>query len=333
MRAAVSTRYGPPDVVSLRDVPAPVPGPAELLVRVDATTVNRTDCAYRAAKPFFVRSFTGLRRPRRTILGTEFAGEVVETGGQVHRFAVGDRVFGYCEGPFGAHAEYLVVAQDAMVATIPDGIQLHVAAAATEGCHYALSAIRRAGVRPGDRVLVNGATGGIGSAAVQLLAAMDVTVTAVCAGENADLVRGLGAAAVVDHLTEDFTRTTQRYDVVFDAVGKSTFGHCRRILRPDGVYLSSELGPGWQNIPLALVGPLRRGRKRVVFAFPDEGQSVVEGIRDRLAAGTFRPVIDRSYGLEDIVSAYRYVETGQKIGNVVVTVRDESAQQGPTARG
>ncbi|WP_154792792.1 NAD(P)-dependent alcohol dehydrogenase [Occultella kanbiaonis] len=327
MRAAVSTRYGAPDVVSVRDVPAPVPGPDELLVRVDVTTVNRTDCAYRAAHPFFVRSFTGLRRPRRTILGTEFAGEVVRTGARVHRFTVGERVFGYCEGPFGAHAEYLVVAQDAMVATVPDGIGQREAATATEGCHYALSAVRRAGVRPGERVLVNGATGGIGSAAVQLLAAMDVTVTAVCAGEHADLVRGLGAAEVVDYLTEDFTRTTQRYDVVIDAVGKSTFGRCRQLLEPDGVYLSSELGPGWQNIPLALFGTLRRGRQRVVFPFPDEGQAVVEGIRDRLAAGTFRPVIDRSYPLEDIVSAYRYVETGQKIGNVVVTVRDESAER------
>ncbi|TDE91755.1 NAD(P)-dependent alcohol dehydrogenase [Occultella glacieicola] len=318
----MSTRYGPPDVVAVRDdVPTPVPGPGELLVRVEVTTVNRTDCAYRRATPFFVRSFTGLRRPRRTVLGTEFAGEVVGTGAQVDRFAVGEMVFGYVEGRFGAHAEYLVVAQDGMVAKVPDGIGLREAAAATEGCHYALSAIRRAGVRPGHRVLVNGGTGGIGSAAVQALAELGASVTAVCRGAHLDLVRGLGAEHVIDFETEDFTRSATTYDVIIDAVGKSTFGRCRRILTPDGIYISSELGPFAQNLPLALIGSLRRGRQRVVFPFPDEGQAVVEGIRDRLAAGTFRPVIDRSYPLADIVAAYRYVETGQKIGNVLIDVR------------
>ena len=222
MRAAVSTRYGPPEVVAVIDVPAPVPGPGELLVRIDATTVNRTDCAYRAARPFFMRSVTGLRRPRRTILGTEFAGEVAAVGDQVDRFAVGDRVFGYCEGPFGAHAEYLVVAEGSMVATVPAGLAQAEVAAATEGWHYARSAIRRAGIRPGGHALVNGATGGIGSAAVQLLAAMEVTVTAVCAGEHAELVRRLGAHEVVDLTAEDFTSGTARYDLVFDAVGKSS---------------------------------------------------------------------------------------------------------------
>lgn len=321
MRAAVNTRYGPPEVVTVTEVPVPEPGDGELLVRVDATTVNRTDCAYRAARPFFMRSFTGLRRPRRTILGTEFAGEVVGTGAQVDRFEVGDRVFGYVEGRFGAHAEYAAVHQSASVATVPVGVSQTVAAAATEGFHYARSAIRRAGVRPGDRVLVNGATGGIGSAAVQQLATMRVTVTGVCAGEHADLVRGLGADHVVDYETEDFTALPQHFEVVFDAVGKSTFGRCRRLLRPDGVYVSSELGPGWQNLPLSLIGTVRRGRQRVIFPFPEDNQAVVEEIRDHLAAGTFRPVIDRTYPLEEIAEAHRYVETGQKIGNVAITVR------------
>lgn len=322
MRAAVSATYGPPEVVQVCEIPAPTPGPEELLVRVCVTTVNRTDCAYRAARPFFMRSFTGLRRPRRTVLGTEFAGEVVATGSGVDRFAVGDQVFGYCEGRFGAHAEFLVVSQDASVATVPAGLGLSEAAAATEGCHYARSAIRRAGVRPGDHVLVNGATGGIGSAAVQLLVAMGATVTAVCPGEHVDLVQGLGPEQVVDFATEDFTRSGERFAVVIDAVGKSTFRRCRPILRPDGVYVSSELGPGWQNLPLSLISPVRRGRQRVVFPYPEDDQSVVEEIRDLLATGAFRPVIDRTYPLEEIVSAYRYVESGQKIGNVLITVRD-----------
>lgn len=321
MRAAVNLTYGPPEVVTVTDVPVPEPGHGELLVRVDATTVNRTDCAYRAARPFFMRALTGLRRPRRTILGTEFAGEVTAAGEGVDRFSVGDLVFGYCEGRFGAHAEYVVVHQTSSVATVPTGVSQSAAAAATEGFHYARSAILRGGVQPDDVALVNGATGGIGSAAVQQLAAMGVTVTAVCAGEHAELVRGRGAAHVVDYTTEDFTRLPQRFDLVFDAVGKSSFGRCRRLLRPDGVYVSSELGPGWQNLPLSLVGTLRRGHRRVVFPFPEDNQAVTEEVRDHLAAGTFRPVIDRTYPLQDIVSAHRYVESGQKIGNVVITVR------------
>jgi NADPH:quinone reductase-like Zn-dependent oxidoreductase len=320
MRAAVNTAYGPPEVVQVRDVAVPAPGPGELLVRVDVTTVNRTDCAYRAARPFVMRGLTGLRRPRRTILGTEFAGEVVSTGDEVDRFVVGDQVFGYLEGRFGTHAEYAVVPQSGSVATVPPGISLPEAAASTEGFHYARSAIRRSGVRPGDHVLVNGATSGIGSAAVQQLVAMGATVTAVCSAEHADLVRGLGAKHLVDYTTQDFTDTEQRFHVVIDAVGKSTFGRCRRILRPAGVYVSSELGPGWQNLPLALVGQLQRGHRRVVFPFPEDSQAVVEEIADHLASGSFRPVIDRRYPLDDITSAYRYVESGQKIGNVVITV-------------
>ncbi|WP_347756228.1 NAD(P)-dependent alcohol dehydrogenase [Agrococcus sp. ProA11] len=323
MRAAVSARYGAPDVVVVRDIPAPVPADDEILIRVSATTVNRTDCAYRAARPFFMRAFTGLRRPRRTVLGTEFVGEVVQAGGAVDRFAVGDRVFGYCEGRFGAHAELLVVRQGSAVATVPEGIDQVTAAAATEGSHYAASAIRRAGVRAGDRVLVNGATGGIGSAAVQLLAAMGARVTAVCHAEHADLVRGLGAERVLALEDGDFTRGPDRFALVLDAVGKSTFSRCRRILEPDGVYVSSELGPGWQNIPLSLVGLVLRRGQRVVFPLPDEGLPMLERIREHLAAGTFRPVIDRSYPLDDIADAYRYVESGQKVGNVVITVRDD----------
>lgn len=310
-------------MVVVQDVPAPVPADDEILIRVDATTVNRTDCAYRAARPFFMRAFTGLRRPRRTVLGTEFAGEVAQVGASVDRFSVGDRVFGYCEGRFGAHAELLAVRQGSSVATVPDGVDQISAAAATEGSHYAASVIRRAGVRAGDRVLVNGATGGIGSAAVQLLAAMGAHVTAVCHAEHAELVRGLGANDVIALEERDFTRSAGRYAVVLDTVGKSTFGRCRRLLEPGGVYVSSELGPGWQNIPLSIVGlVLRRGR-RVVFPLPDEGLPMIERIREHLAAGTFRPVIDRTYPLEDIALAYRYVETGQKVGNVVIMVRGD----------
>jgi NADPH:quinone reductase-like Zn-dependent oxidoreductase len=319
MKAAVQTRYGPPDVVHVRDVPAPAPGEHELLVKVHATTVNRTDCGFRAAHPFVVRLFSGLRRPRRTILGNEFAGTVEATGTGVASFAVGDRVFGYCEGPFGAHAEYMTVRDDASVATVPDHVTFEQAAAATEGAHYALSFVRAAKVRAGQDVLVNGATGAIGSAAVQILKSLGVRVTAVCGSPNLELVRGLGADRVVDYTAEDFTRDAQRYDVVIDAVGKSSFGKCRRLLKPRGIYLSSELGPRLENPVLALVTPLFRGRK-VMFPIPKHDQEMVRYFRGLLETGQFKPLIDRRYPLEQIVDAYRYVESGRKIGNVVIAL-------------
>ncbi|MDW4905160.1 NAD(P)-dependent alcohol dehydrogenase [Streptomyces sp. ADMS] len=320
MKAAVRSRYGPPDVVRIVEMDRPPVGDHDVLVRVHATTVNRTDCAYRAARPFFMRAFTGLTRPRLTVLGTEYAG-VVEAvgGGSIADFSVGDRVFGYNEGAFGAHAEYLAVPHDGPIATMPAGMTFEEAAPGTEGAHYALAFITKAGVGAGHDVLVYGAAGGIGSAAVQLLKQRGATVTAVCDTARLELVKGLGADRVVDRTAQDFTRDEQRYDAVFDAVGKSTFGRCRRLLKPGGVYLSSELGPGGQNLLLPLVTPLFRGRK-VRFPFPTQDQAMVRYFRELMEAGAFRPVIDRRYPLERIGDAYRYVETGQKTGNVVVTV-------------
>jgi len=319
MKAAVHTRYGPPDVVRVAEVDRPVAGPGRVLVRVHATTVNRTDCAYRAAKPFFVRAGTGLRRPRKTVLGTEFAGEVSEVGDGVTGFRVGERVFGYLEGPFGAHAEFAAVAADGPIATIPDDVDYAHAAAATEGSHYASTLIRGAKIQSGQDVLVNGATGAIGSAAVQLLKVHGARVTAVCGPEHLDLVAGLGADRVIDRAAVDFTKDDQTYDVILDAVGKSTFGRCRRLLRPRGRYLSTDLGPWSQNLALALVTPLLRGR-RLVFPIPRQNQEMVRYFQGLLESGEFTPVIDRTYPLAEIVEAYRYVETGQKVGNVVITV-------------
>ncbi|MFA1539077.1 NAD(P)-dependent alcohol dehydrogenase [Actinomadura monticuli] len=319
MKAAVHSRYGPPDVVRIADVDEPTVGAGDVLVKVHATTVNRTDCGYRAAKPFFIRLLTGLARPRRQVLGTEFAGVVTAVGGGVSSFAAGDRVFGYNEGPFGTHAEYVSVAEDGAIAAMPEGAAFDVAAAGTEGSHYALSALRTAGIAAGQDALVYGATGAIGSAAVQLLKVLDVTVTAVCDAANLEWVRDLGPDRVVDYTAQDFTADQQRYDLVLDAVGKSTFGRCRRLLKPGGVYMSSDLGPGWQNIPLTLVTPLFRG-KRVKFGVPVQNKEMVEYFRDLIESGRFRPVIDRRYPLDEIVDAYRYVETGQKTGNVVIEV-------------
>jgi NADPH:quinone reductase-like Zn-dependent oxidoreductase len=319
MKAAVHTRYGPPEVVRVNEVPKPTPRDNELLVRVHATTVNRTDCGFRAAKPFIVRFFSGLAKPKARVLGNEFAGVVETVGDAVTSFAVGDRVFGYNEGAFGAHAEYLTVPADGLVAEMPATLTFEEAAPGTEGSHYALSFITKAGIRQGQDVLVYGATGAIGSAAVQLLKSLGANVTAVCATEHVDLVQSLGADRVIDYTVADFTQDDRTYDVVLDAVGKSTFGRCKRLLKRRGSYLSSDLGPLAQNPFLALITPLFRGRK-VLFPIPREDPAMVSHFKELMESGQFRPVIDRRYPLDQIVEAYRYVETGQKVGNVVITV-------------
>ena len=319
MQAAVQARYGPPEVVQIAEVDRPGIGDHEVLVQVHATTVNRTDCACRAAHPFFMRLFTGLVRPRATVLGNEYAGVVEAVGPGVTAFSVGAKVFGYNEGPFGAHAQYLAVPEDASIATMPANLTYVEAAPSTEGAHYALAQIRGAKITSGQHVLVIGATGAIGSAAVQLLKNLDVQVTAVCGPDQVDLVIGLGADRVIDYTTEDFTQDHQRYDAVLDSVGKSSFRQCRPLLKPAGIYISSELGPYAQNPFLALLSPLQRG-KRVKFPIPKHDQEMMGFFRDLIASGAFKPVIDRAYPLRQIVEAYRYVETGQKIGSVVITV-------------
>jgi NADPH:quinone reductase-like Zn-dependent oxidoreductase len=312
-------------VVRITEVDKPTPKDNELLVRVYATTVNRTDCGFRAAKPFFVRFFTGLRKPKVTVLGSEFAGEVEALGSGVMSFEVGDRVFGFTEGPFGAHAEYLTIPDDGSVATVPANMTFEEAAPSTEGSHYAFTLIRKAKVRSGQDVLVYGATGAIGSAAVQLLKSLGANVTAVCATDHVALVKGLGADRVIDYTAEDFTRDGQTYEVVIDAVGKSSFGRCRRLLKPGGIYLSSELGRLSQNPILALVTPLLRGKK-VMFPIPTDNQEMVRYFKGLIESGDFKPVIDRRYPLDQIVEAYRYVETGQKVGNVVISLQPEADQ-------
>jgi NADPH:quinone reductase-like Zn-dependent oxidoreductase len=292
MKAAVHTTYGPPEVVQITEVEKPTPKDDEVLVRVRATTVNRTDSATRAAKPFFMRVVTGLVRPKVMVLGNEFAGEVAAVGSGVTSFRAGDRVFGYNEGPFGAHAEYMTIPEDGSVATMPASATFEDAAASTEGSHYALSFIRKAKIRSGQEVLVNGATGAIGSAAVQILKSLGVHVTAVCGTENVALVEGLGADRVIDYTAEDFTRDGQTYDVVLDVVGKSSFGRCKRLLKPGGLYFSSELGRLAQNPILALMTPLFRG-KRVMMPIPRHDQEMVQYLKELLESGQFRPVIDR----------------------------------------
>ena len=319
MKAAVRTEYGPPEVVQIEEVDKPKVGDDELLVKVYATTVNRTDCGYRGGKPFLIRFFSGFPRPKVAVLGTEFAGEIEAIGSNVTGFRVGDRVCGYCEGTFGAHAEYMTVRANRLIAAIPKDSTFEEAAPSTEGSHYALGFFRRAGIESGQDVLIYGATGAIGSAAVQIARSLSLNVTAVCATEHVALVKSLGADRVIDYLAEDFTKDRQRYDLVIDAVGKSSFRRCRRLLKPGGIYTSSDVGLLWHGPILALITPLFRGRK-VMFVVPRNDPEGIRWLKGMIETGEFKPVIDRTYPLDQIVEAYRYVETGRKIGNVVISV-------------
>jgi NADPH:quinone reductase-like Zn-dependent oxidoreductase len=330
MKAAVLTSYGPPEVVRIADLDKPEARDDEVLIKVHATTVNRTDCGIRGGKPFLIRLFYGFGRPRATVLGNEFAGDVEAVGSGVTSFAVGDRVFGFNTGltgaraQFGAHAAYMVIPENTSLATIPANLTYEEAAPCTEGAHYALALVRTAKIRSGQDVLVNGATGAIGSAAVQLSKSLGARVTAVCATAHLGLVEGLGADRVIDYTAQDFTKDDQAYDAVFDAVGKSTFGRCRRLLKSGGSYLSTDGGPLFQNAVLPLITRFV-GDKKVLFAYPQHDRGTMGHIKELIESGAFKPVIDRRYPLDQIVEAYRYVETGQKIGGVVISVDPASS--------
>lgn len=320
MKAAIYTKYGGPEVVGVEDVDRPVPKVGEVLLKVYASTVNRTDSGFRSAEYFISRFWSGLFRPKYTTLGCEFAGQIEAVGSGVAQWKVGDKVFGFNDVRFGGHAEYMILNESDALARIPDNFTYAQAAPLTEGAHYALCDIRAARVKPGQQVLVYGATGAIGSAAVQLLKYFGATVTAVCATPNVALVRSLGVDRMVDYLTEDFTKTDERYDLIFDAVGKSSFGICKPLLKKGGAYVSTELGKNAENIFLAVFTPLFCSRK-VLFPIPTVSRQDVEFLGKLAENGQFKPVIDREYDLAQIVEAHRYVDTGQKTGNVVITVQ------------
>ncbi len=319
MKAIVYTKYGPPEVLQLKEVEKPTPKDNEVLIKIHATTVNRTDSALRKAEPFISRFVTGLIRPKKTILGTEFAGKIEAVGKDVTSFKVGDKVFGFSGTDFGAHAEYMIMPEEGSLTTMPANMTYEEAAPSTEGAHYALSFIRNANIQSGQRVLINGATGAIGSAAVQLVKYFGADVTAVCNIKNVALVKSLGADKVLDYTKEDFTKDDQMYDAVFDTVGKSSFIRCKPLLKPGGIYISSELGYMAQNPILALVTPIF-GKKKVKFPIPKHSDENIVLFKKLIEAGKFKGVIDRCYPLEEIIEAYKYVETGQKTGNVVITV-------------
>jgi NADPH:quinone reductase-like Zn-dependent oxidoreductase len=318
MKAAVNTRYGSPDVLELRGVPKPEPRLDEILIRVHATTVSRTDCGALRAHPFFVRLFTGLRRPKRTILGMDFAGEVEVVGAQVTLFKPGDRVFGLSPGGYGGHAEYLCMAETAAIVTMPADLGFGQAVVC-EGALYADTYLRAFRLGPGHRILIYGSSGAIGTAAVQLAKSYGAHVTAVVATRHLDLAKSLGADRVIDYTAGDFTSTGETFDFVLDAVGKVSYCRCRRLLGPGGRFAATDLGPHSQNLLIMLWSAITRS-KRFVFPLPKSTKAFVEFLKARMEAGEFRAVVDRTYPLKEIVNAYRYVETGQKTGIVVIEV-------------
>lgn len=324
MRAVVFDHYGPPDVLRLEEVARPVPKADEVLVRVHATTVNRSDVHIREANrsngaliSLTSRLISGFRRPRQAILGSEFAGEVEEVGAAINEFAVGDRVFGTNGIRFGAHAEFMCVRAGGRIALMPAGMSFEEAAPICDGALNALMCLKIADLRKGRRILIYGASGAIGTAGVQLARYFGADITAVCSTKNLDLVKALGADRVIDYTQEDFTKNGQTYHVIFDAVGKHSFKRCRDSLEPGGLYLPTD---GAVNIVLAVL-PSRKGAKRVVFQIPPRiPRQDVLFLKELVEARKYKPVIDRLYRLEEVIEATRYVETQQKTGNVVLTV-------------
>ncbi|MDR6908050.1 NADPH:quinone reductase-like Zn-dependent oxidoreductase [Agromyces sp. 3263] len=328
MRVAEYTRYGSPEVVGIVERPEPHAVAREIRVRVHAACVGAADGAARSGTPWFARLAFGLRAPRRSVLGSDFAGIVDEVGPDVTRFAVGDRVFGAMGAAVGAHAEVLVVAESGAIAPLPAAVSMTDAAAACDGALTALPFLRDgAHLRPGQRVLVIGASGSVGAAAVQLAKHLGAHVSAVCGPAHVDLVASLGADRVVDRSTEDALGGPATYDVVFDAVAASTFRRARRALRPGGTYLTTV--PSFAILLQQLTS--RLGRRRAVILFTGLRKDAdkapdLEQLAALLAAGVLRPPIEREVALEQVAEGYRLVDSGHKGGSVVLRLVPAGAE-------
>lgn len=322
MQALTYTHYGPPERLSFKEIATPTPADNEVLVKVYATTVNRTDCATIRAKPFFARIITGIFKPKKQTPGTEFSGVVESVGKNIKSLRPGDKVFGFDDQGAKSQAQFLTLAEDKMI-KIPSNITFQQAAASSEGFHYALNFFNKVKHEPGQHILINGATGAIGSAAVQLAKHYNLQVTATCGTKYIETVKSLGADEVIDYTQQDFTQTDKTFNFVFDTVGKSSFFKCRKILKPGGVYISSDLGFLWQNIYLPLITPILKpliNSTKAVSPIPFNIPRTLKLIKQLIEDNQYQPLIDREYPFDEIVAAYQYVEQGHKIGNVVIIV-------------
>jgi NADPH:quinone reductase-like Zn-dependent oxidoreductase len=319
MKAVVQDRYGPPEVLRIAEVERPSPKDDEVLIRIHATTVSQTDTHVRAAHPFFWRFIGGFRRPRWRSLGVEMAGVVEAVGSAVSGFKVGDEVFGQPR-LFGTHAEFICLPERAPFTHKPTGMSFDEAAAVSDGAMQALSTLRVADVQAGDRIVIYGASGSLGTAAVQLARNIGAHVTGVTSTNHVELVRSLGADEVVDYTREDFTKDGQAYDAIIDAVGKDSFRRSRRALKPGGIYVATD---GLRNF-FWWFWTWRIGNKRLKFAAGRRTRLDIVFLKGLIESGKFRAVIDRRYPLEQVVEAHRYVEKWHKAGNVVLTISGDS---------
>jgi NADPH:quinone reductase-like Zn-dependent oxidoreductase len=322
MLAATKTTYGTEKVIVVRQIERPSPTENQLLIKVHCTTVNRTDCGFLSGKPYIVRFFSGFPKPKMRITGSDFAGEVVEKGSAVNDFKIGDRIFGFNDQGLCSHAHYVLIDQNEAITHIPENVSFENAVASLEGAHYALNMMNKVPITSSSKVLVNGATGAIGSAAIQQLKAQNIYVTAVGNTPNIDRIKAMGADKVYDYLKDDFTNDNEQYDFIFDAVGKSTFFKIKHLLQPNGIYISSELGPNWQNIWLAMLTPIF-SKKKVVFPIPKDLKVSIKTMSQLLGENKFKPMIDRHFTLDQIHEAFKYVRSGEKQGNVILKIEKQ----------
>ncbi|WP_291870491.1 NAD(P)-dependent alcohol dehydrogenase [Maribacter sp.] len=319
MKASIRRKYGASSKITIENIEKPIPKDNEVLIKVYATTVNRTDCAILTAQPFIMRFILGFFKPKKIILGTDFAGKVVAVGKNIKSSITNDKVFGFADTGLESQAEYIALTPKEHLFSIPENIDYKQAAASLEGAHYAYTFIHKVNIQSGQKILINGASGGIGSALLQFVKQYNVKITATCNTKNLKLIKSLGADKIYDYTKENFTVDEDKYDFIFDTVGKSTFRKCKPLLKEKGIYISSELGAYSQNLFYAITTSISKNKK-VIFPLPYSTQKTIPYIMDLLKKGKFIPVIDREYSLEDISKAYEYVITGEKTGNVIINI-------------